>query len=148
MWEVVKRYFRNLWLAFVGRRYDPQQINPDLDAFREVLQELFPAVSQIMTTKARFKPALNMTGWRAWVADGREFNSRDNTITDIPKRGMQAVMVERSDGTQVFLRGAKFYIWKHNTVVATMLPVTDAQNVFEGTKMPDKAFKALMQRTM
>lgn len=98
------------------------------------------------------REAPTVTGWHVWMEDEKEFDSLSSRPSDIPPIGVQAVMVRRSDDTRVFLRGAKWYVWQKDTVVATVeeLPKIDLRGdaqVKEGTKISDERFKLLMERT-
>lgn len=148
----MRRYFRNLWNALLGIEQIEQAAFPVAELAEKIVLALRPQLAPDplpLRLPAAVTPV--MTGWKCWVVNGAEtseWNSEEHKIEKVPAVGMQAVMVNRSDGTKVFLRKAKYYIWKTDTVIATMNPVRLGVNVKEGTRIEDYRFKALMQRTM
>lgn len=142
----MRKYFSNLWQALLGREVYPFPADELVQRIVSVIGGEVKGSDPNLLLSA--KPPLTMTSWKCWVEDGTEYNSQKHKVIDLPERGMQAVMVERSDGTRVFLRRAKYYIWEGGTVVATMNPTKPARNVKEGTWVDNKTFKEIMQKTM
>lgn len=98
---------------------------------------------------------MNMIGWRAYYVDGRDFSSQNATPDDLPRTGLQAIVVyldqEHAPGKpyREVLWGADYIVWNgHQWQNAMDPPECPTCLIFPGIGSPDDEFEALQQRAL
>lgn len=86
-----------------------------------------------------------MRGWRAWFADGRVFQSTTHGIDDLPREGLEIVVVYLADGYREILHGEYLFYRDGWGMTVTEDRIPDGARVFPGLMMSDGEFEWLQR---
>ena len=86
---------------------------------------------------------MTVRGWRAWYRDWRKFSSLDTSPDNLPREGLQIVMLYLDPPPyREVLLGADYIVWTGETFISTMERPSEGI-VFPGSYMEDWEFNRL-----